>query len=82
MIKSLIISLMAIFMPWLALLIEDNPGGALVALILQASVIGWPLASIWALRVVREARRAELESKRRKKQEKKEAKAAKKETKD
>lgn len=39
-------------MPWLVLLIKDNPGGAVVALIMQATLIGWPFASIWAWRTV------------------------------
>ena len=38
----------AIFFPWIAFLIEDNPGAALVAIILQATLIGWIPASIWA----------------------------------
>ena len=50
--KRILISGLAIAFPWLILLINDNPGGALVALFLQATVIGWIPASIWALRVV------------------------------
>ncbi len=49
-------SLFAIFFPWLVLFIDDNPGGAIVALIMQVSLIGWPFASLWALRVQRENR--------------------------
>ncbi|QBR85432.1 hypothetical protein E3983_13345 [Legionella israelensis] len=49
-------SILAIFIPWLTLLIHDNPGGAIVALIMQATIIGWPFASAWALRVEREER--------------------------
>ena len=45
---------MAIFFPWLVLLFEDNPGGALVALIMQASIIGWIPASLWAWRTIHE----------------------------
>jgi uncharacterized membrane protein YqaE (UPF0057 family) len=45
---KIILYIIAIFLPWLALLIRDNPGGAFVALILQATVIGWIPASIWA----------------------------------
>lgn len=48
-----IMSILAVFFPWLALLLCDNPGGALVALIMQATVIGWPFASVWAWRTVR-----------------------------
>ncbi|WED42714.1 hypothetical protein [Legionella cardiaca] len=44
----------AIFFPWIILLLDDNPGGAVVALIMQATVIGWIPAGIWALRVVKE----------------------------
>jgi len=43
---------LAVFLPWLILLLDDNPGGAFVALIMQATVIGWPFASIWAWRIV------------------------------
>lgn len=46
--------------PWLVLLIYDNPGGALVALVMQATVFGWIPASLWAMRTVEEA---ELEKK-------------------
>ncbi|HAU0335045.1 TPA: hypothetical protein JBF37_01925 [Legionella pneumophila] len=42
----IILSILAIFIPWLVLLIKDNPGGAVVALIMQATLIGWPFASI------------------------------------
>jgi multisubunit Na+/H+ antiporter MnhB subunit len=50
--KHIVMSIIAIFLPWLALLINDNPGGAFVALVMQATVIGWPFAAIWAWRVV------------------------------
>lgn len=54
--------------PWLVLLIHDNPGGAFVALAMQASVIGWIPAYIWAMRTVKEARdEAETEKKESKK---------------
>ena len=52
--KHILMSGLAVAFPWLILLINDNPGGALVALFLQATVIGWIPASIWALRVVHE----------------------------
>jgi multisubunit Na+/H+ antiporter MnhB subunit len=41
-------SILAVFFPWLVLLIYDNPGGAFVALVMQATVVGWPFATIWA----------------------------------
>ena len=56
--KRFFLSLIAIFFPWMILLINDNPGGALIALIMQATVIGWLPASIWALRIIRDNRRA------------------------
>ena len=52
---------LAIFFPWLIFLFEDNPGGALVAFIMQASVIGWPPASIWALRTLSASRKAKAQ---------------------
>lgn len=48
----MLMSLLALLFPWLALLLSDNPGGALVALIMQVTIIGWIPASIWAWRVV------------------------------
>lgn len=53
--KRFFMSLLAIFFPWVALLLCDNPGGAVVAIILQATVIGWIPATIWAWRVVHES---------------------------
>lgn len=50
--------------PWIYFLIHDNPGGALVALMMQASIIGWFPASIWALRVMREKEELAAKSKR------------------
>lgn len=44
------------FFPWLILFYYDNPGGALVAVVMQATVIGWPFAIIWAWRVMKENR--------------------------
>mgnify|MGYP007031267463 CR=1 FL=1 len=44
----------AIAFPWLVLLLKDNPGGALLALVMQASVIGWIPASMWAMRAMHE----------------------------
>lgn len=61
-------SLLAILFPWLILLFEDNPGGAVVALVMQASVIGWPFASVWALRTMKDARKARLAEKKEAKQ--------------
>lgn len=54
MLKRIFWTLLAVFFPWVVLLLDDNPGGALVALIMQATIVGWIPASIWALRVVKE----------------------------
>lgn len=49
--KKLLLSILSIFFPWAILLLYDNPGGAIVALIMQATIIGWPFASAWAWRL-------------------------------
>jgi len=58
--------LIAILFPWLILLLEDNPGGALVALIMQASIIGWLPATFWALRTLGESHNAKKARKKKK----------------
>lgn len=50
--KRFFLSLLAIMLPWVILIIYDNPGGAVLALVLQATGIGWIPASYWAWRVV------------------------------
>lgn len=50
-------SLLSIVFPALVLLLYDNLPGALIALLLQASVIGWIPATIWAWRVVHEGQK-------------------------
>ena len=50
--KHKLMSTLAVLFPWLVLLLEDNPGGAVVALIMQATIIGWPFASVWAWRLI------------------------------
>lgn len=49
--KRILMSILALFFPWLVLLMYDNPGGAFVALVMQATVIGWPFATAWAWRL-------------------------------
>ena len=49
-----LMSLMALFFPCIVLLIYDNPVGAVCALILQATLIGWLPASIWAWNTIRQ----------------------------
>ena len=63
--------LIAILLPPLGMLLVGRPGQALLCLILMITIIGWPLAAIWALLVVNSAetearvRRAIAEEKRR-----------------
>lgn len=54
--KRMFLFFLCIFFPWLVLLIYDNPGGAIIALIMQATVIGWLPAFLWARRVVKRSR--------------------------
>jgi hypothetical protein len=44
--------LLAIFLPPLGLLAAGKPGQAVLSLILMITLIGWPIASIWAVLVV------------------------------
>tara|TARA_Y100000588_G_C13964422_1_gene800162 strand:+ start:611 stop:853 length:243 start_codon:yes stop_codon:yes gene_type:complete len=78
--KLLFMNILAVFLPWMALFLSDNPGGAILALMMQATIIGWIPASMWAWRVVQEdAFSKRLEHKRKrdhKKQEKKKAKTS------
>jgi uncharacterized membrane protein YqaE (UPF0057 family) len=64
-------SMLAIFFPWVVLLMKDNPGGALMALIMQATAIGWIPASAWAWRVVHEDWEDQEEERKRKRRAKK-----------
>lgn len=50
--KNLFLSGLAIFFPWVILLLDDNPSGALIAMILQATGVGWIPASAWAWGIV------------------------------
>jgi len=49
--KRLGILLLAAFFPWALMLKNDNPGAAFIALIMQATLIGWPFATMWAWRI-------------------------------
>ncbi len=50
--RHFFMSLLAIFLPWIVMLIYKNFGGALITIVLQATVIGWIPAAIWAWRTV------------------------------
>lgn len=54
MIKKLCKGFIAFAFPWLVLLAYDNPGGAIVALFMQATVVGWIPATMWAWRTMEE----------------------------
>jgi hypothetical protein len=54
MIKRFFWGWLCVFFPWIVLFIYDNPGGAIVAMIMQATVIGWIPASMWAFRTRKE----------------------------
>ncbi len=47
--------LIAIILPPLGMLLVGRPLLALVCLILQLTILGWPLAAIWAVLVVNNA---------------------------
>lgn len=51
--KRMMMIFLAVFFPWVVFLIHDNPGGAIVVLVMQASIIGWLPATFWALRIAR-----------------------------
>ncbi|AHE65752.1 hypothetical protein [Legionella oakridgensis] len=61
--KRFILSCIALFFPALVLLIYDNPGGALVALILQATIIGWIPAAMWAFKTIHEEKKSSSQRK-------------------
>lgn len=60
--KKLFMYFLSLFLPWVVLLIYDNPGGAVVALIMQATVIGWPFATIWAWGLVKAQKKTKRNS--------------------
>jgi uncharacterized membrane protein YqaE (UPF0057 family) len=47
--------IIAILVPPLGMLLAGRPGQALLCLLLMITLIGWPLAAIWALLVVNTA---------------------------
>ncbi len=57
--KRVLLYILALFFPWLVLLIKDDPVGALIALILQATLVGWIPASIWAIKTIKKSAHAQ-----------------------
>lgn len=49
--KRFFYGMLAIALPWVIIMMDDNPGGAILALILQGTLIGWIPAAMWAWRV-------------------------------
>ena len=43
---------LAIFVPWVAMLLQRNFGSAVICLLLQFSLAGWLVATIWAIAVI------------------------------
>ncbi|WNH08993.1 YqaE/Pmp3 family membrane protein [Thalassobellus suaedae] len=41
--------ILALFLPWLSLMLQGKIGAGIVCLILQITFIGWIPASIWAI---------------------------------
>ncbi|KTC64676.1 Uncharacterised protein (plasmid) [Legionella adelaidensis] len=54
--KRFILYLLAFAFPWLVLFLKDNPGGAFLALFMQATFVGWIPATIWAINVINKDR--------------------------
>lgn len=53
--KRFFLAFLALFFPWLVLLINDDPIGAIIALMMQVTIIGWIPATLWARRSIRAA---------------------------
>jgi Ca2+/Na+ antiporter len=49
-IGKLLLILLAIFFPFMIFFIRDKPAAAVVALFLQCTFIGWPVAIVWAFK--------------------------------
>ncbi len=52
-IKKLILYFLAIFMPFVVLFIQKKPSEAVMAIVLQASLIGFPIAIFLAFKSLR-----------------------------
>lgn len=72
--SSFFLKVLAVFFPWAALFICNNPGGALVALVMQVTIFGWPFAAAWALKAVNEEFLEDMEERRLEKKQQKRAK--------
>ena len=52
--KRMLMSFLSIFFPWIVLFINDDPVGAMIAMVMQVTIIGWIPAIIWARRSIRQ----------------------------
>ena len=41
--------ILALFLPWLSLMLQGKVGAGIVCLILQITLIGWIPATVWAI---------------------------------
>lgn len=53
--KWIFMMILSIFFPWIIILMNDDPVGALIALLMQVTLIGWIPAIIWARRSIQKA---------------------------
>lgn len=51
--KKILYFLLALLFPWFVFVMDETFGKALVAFMLQASIVGWIFATIWAWRVIK-----------------------------
>lgn len=51
--KRILLSILAIFFPWIVILLEGKFIASMACLALQLTVIGWIPASIWAFKAVK-----------------------------
>lgn len=52
MIKRFFLNFLALFFPWAIMLIYDNPLAFVFTILMQATLIGWIPASMWAWKIV------------------------------
>lgn len=57
--KRLLLSFLAIFFPWIIILIDNKPIGAFANLALQLTFVGWIPACIWAFKTLNKLLEAE-----------------------
>ena len=48
--KKFILCFISVVFPFITIFVLDLPGAAFVALGLQSTIFGWPVASIWAIK--------------------------------